>query len=167
MNLTAPEGHRRPDEIVRMNRIQLDADTHYIQGTDEAIVEPQDLTFSAWLDSVHNKSALPKALSCEAAGIATWPNEGVSTKGRSQLPAGLTGVMVYTPLFTDPTKKAVCIQAMWDDLAGSSVFREYNEVHIPSANVTLTEGPDNVTLQLTGAIYGSIRDDITNFGNRW
>jgi hypothetical protein len=166
MNLSAPEGTNRPEEIIRMNRGQLDSNAHYIQGLDDPIVEPKTLTFSALLDSVYNKSALPKALSCEAAGIATWPNAGISTKGDTELPAGLTGTMVFTPLFTDPTKKAVCIQARWSDVNASSVFREYNEVHIPSGSVTLQEGPDRVTLQLTGGIYGSIRDDLTNFGYR-
>lgn len=167
MNLVAPEGANRPEELIRMNRGQLDSNAHYIQGLDDPIVEPQQLTFSALLDSVWNKSALPKALSCENAGIPTWPKAGISTKGDSQLPAGLTGTMVNTPLFTDPTKKAVCIQAEWTDVTGSSVFREYNETHIPSAGVTLQEGPDRVVLQLTGGIYGSIRDDITNLGYRW
>lgn len=167
MNLTAPEGAHRPEEIIRLNRGRLDADAHYIQGLDDPIVEPRTITFSALLDSVHNKSALPKSLSCEDCNIPTWPKAGISTKGDSQLPAGLTGTLVNTPLFTDPTKKAVCIQAMWSDVTGSHVFREYNEVHIPSASVSLNEGPDRVTLQLTGGIYGSIRDDISNFGYRW
>jgi hypothetical protein len=166
MNLQAPEGSNRPEEIIRMNRGRLDANSHYIQGLDDPIVAPHDITFSAWLDSVYNKSALPKALSCEATGLDTWPLVGVSTKGDSQLPAGLTGTLVNTPLFTDPTKKAVCIQAKWEDVTGSSVFREYNEVHIPSGGVTLTEAPDSVTLNLTGGIYGSIRDDLVNFGYR-
>ena len=167
MNLTAPEGHNRPEEIIRMNRGRLDSNAHYIQGLDDPIVEPMQITFSAWLDSVFNKTALPKALSCENAGIPTWSKVGISTKGDTTLPAGLTGNLIPLPLFTDPTKKAVCIQAKWDDVTGSSVMREYNEVHIPSGGVRITEAPDAVTLELTGGIYGSIKDDIVNFGYRY
>lgn len=168
MNLTAPEGNNRPEEIIRLNRGQLDAMSHYIQGLDDPILQPPpQIQFSALLDSIYNKLALPKVLACEDANITTWPSSGISTKTDTQLPAGLTGTLVNTPPFTDPTKKAVCVQVMWDDLAGSRIFREYNEVHIPSGGVTLTEAPDSLTLQLTGGIYGSIRSDLTNFGYRW
>jgi hypothetical protein len=168
MNLTAPEGNARPEEIPRMNRMQLDANTHYIQGTDEVILQPPpQLTFSAWLDSVHNKTALAQALACGNPNIATWNKPGISTKTDTKLPAGLTGTEYNTPLFTDPTKKAVCVQAKWDDLAGSGIMREYNEVYIPSGSVTLNEAPDSVTLQLTGGIYGSVKSDLNVFGYRY
>lgn len=167
MNLTAPEGRNRPEEMIRLNRGRLDSAGHYIQGLDDPIVEPMPLSFAALLDSIYNKAALAKVLACQNAGITTWPKVGISTKTDTQIPAGLTGTLVSTPAFTDPSKKAICVQAVWDDLNGERVFREYNECHIPSGSVTLTEAPDSVTLQLEGGIYGSIRDDLTNFGYRW
>jgi len=168
MNLTAPEGNNRPDEILRLNRGQLDPNAHYIQGLDDPIVQPApQITFGALMDSIHNKTALPKVLACQDADITTWPGSGISTKTDTQLPAGLTGIMVNTPPFTDPTKKALCVQVMWDDLAGSRIFREYNEVHVPSGGVTITEAPDSVTLQMVGGIFGSIMSDLTHFGYRY
>ena len=168
MNLTAPEGNNRPEELVRLNRGQLDSKAHYVQGLDDPIVQPApQISFGALLDSIYNKTALPLVLAVGNPGIATWPASGISTKTDTQLPAGLTGTLVNTPPFTDPTKKALCVQVTWDDLAGSRVFREYNETYIPSGGVTLTEAPDSLTLQLTGGIYGSIRSDLTHFGYRW
>jgi len=168
MNLTAPEGNQRPEEILRLNRGQLDANAHYIQGLDDPIVQPPpQITFSAWLDSVHNKATLATVLACGDPNTANWPKVGISTKTDTQLPSGLTGALTTAPPFTDPTKKAICAQVMWDDLNGSKIFREYNECYIPSGSVTLTEAPDSVTLQLTGGVYGAVRSDLNTFGYRW
>ena len=165
MNLTGPFGRGRPEEIVRMNRGQLDEYTHYVQGLDDPIEAPVRVTWSCLLESGVNKTALMSALACGNAGItATWPLTGISTKTDSRLPAGLTGVLYNTPPFTDPTKKTVCVQAVWDDRTGSRVFRQWHEAYFDPQAQSINEAPDSVTINLSADIYGAIDDDIQALG---
>ena len=168
VNLNAPEGHARPEEMIRSNRGRLDPDLHYIQGPDDAIMQPVPLSFSAKLDSSVNRTALLEALIGGAPALTdAWPNATISTKTDTFLRSGLTGDLVRTPPFTDPTKKTVCLQGIWKDLAGARIGREYNEVFIDPRNITLQEAMDGVTLSVEGSVYGDIRGDLLRFGYRY
>ena len=172
MDLSGPEGRNRPEEILRLNRAQLDTNASYIQGIDDPIQEPMTLTFSCLMDSNINATGLTLALQGGNAGISeSWPLAAVSTKTDTQLAAGLTGTLVNTPPFTDPTKKTVCIQTMWtvdlDVDPTARIFREYNEILVVGQGITLTEAVDGITLAVNAMIYGDIRTDLTRFGYRW
>jgi hypothetical protein len=167
MDFKSPMGRPRPEEMVRMNRGKLDTNAHYVQGLDDPSVEPVDLSFSAMLDSLVNKTALFQALACGNPATTTWAKTGISTKTDSQVPAGLDGALVNTPPFTDTSKKAVCIQVMWE--AGAVTLREFhecNEVYVRPEDISISEAPDGVMVNVTGAIYGSIRSDLSRFGYR-
>jgi hypothetical protein len=164
MNLNGPEGPPRPEEILKLDRGQLNAAGGYIQGLDDTLVAPQDLSFTATIDDTVNRTALVEALQCGSpAVVESWPLVGISTKGDSQRPSGLDGTMVYTPQFQDPTKKTVCVQAMWDQASGP-IFRNYNEVYFDLGQITLTEAADGVNLNIKGAVYGSVQTNLTHLG---
>lgn len=170
MNLTVPEGAPRPEEIIRLNRIQLDADAHYVQGSDEAIVGPVAMTTSFKMESGTNKDLIHKFLGIRFASgqQGTWqvgsgPVTLVSTKGKSAgRPAGLTGTLVPLPPFTDPKKVCINVECIWDDLNGSKEGRKLEEVYFNPGQQSLNEGPDAVTVNLNGEVYGQI-SEITAF----
>jgi len=173
MDLNAPEGRGRPEELPRMNRGSLDDNLSYIQGLDDPILEPSAITWSCLIDSVTNRSALREALLCgnpnNAATDGTWVKTGISTKTDSQMKAGLSGNLVSAPAFTDPDKKTIAVQMRWDifpDTPANRVFREYNEVLFLESDLQLVEAADGITMNITGQIYGSVRTDLTRFGYR-
>lgn len=170
MDLTVPEGANRPEEIIRMNRGQLDGIAHYIQGLDDPIVEPVALTTSFRLISGVNKNLIHDFLGLRFASgqQGTWqagtgPTPLVTTKGTSAgRPAGLTGTLVPLPLFTDPKKVCVDVQCIWDDLDGSKIGRLLSEVYFRPGEQSLNEAPDGVIVNLNGQVYGQIKD-LTDF----
>lgn len=165
MNLTGPFGRGRPEEILRLNRGQLDFNAHYVQGLDDPIEAPVRVTWSCLLESGVNKNALLDAIQCKNANLTdSWPLTGISTKTDSSLPSGLTGVLYRTPPFTDPSKKAVCVQGMWDDRTGSRIFRQWHEAYFDPQAQTINEAPDRVTINLSADIYGAIDDNIMALG---
>jgi len=170
MNLTVPEGANRPEEILRLNRGQLDANAHYVQGLDDPIVEPVQMTTSFRLESGAQKELVHEFLGLRFASgqDATW-NAGtgsvalVTTKGKSVgRPAGLTGTLVVLPLFTDPKKVCVDAVGLWDDLTGNKIGRSLTETYFRPGEQSLNEAPDGVMVSLNGQVYGSIAS-ITAF----
>lgn len=170
MNLNVPEGANRPEELIRMNRGQLDSLAHYIQGLDDPIVEPVQMTTSFRLISGVNKNLIHDFLGLRYASgqQASWeagtgPTPLTTTKGTSAgRPAGLTGTLVTLPLFTDPKKVCVNVECLWDDLNGSKIGRLLSEVYFRPGEQSLNEAPDGVIVNLNGQVYGQIRD-ITEF----
>ena len=170
MNLTVPEGANRPEEIIRLNRGQLDTVSHYIQGLDDPIVEPVQATTSFGLISGTNKNLIHDFLGLRFASgqqgswqAGTGPTSLTTTKSTSAgRPAGLSGSLVTLPLFTDPKKVCVNMECLWDDLNSSKIGRLLSEAYFRPGEQTLNEAPDGVIVQLNALVYGQIRD-ITAF----
>lgn len=170
MNLQVPEGANRPEEMIRLDRGQLNSNAHYIQGLDDPIVEPAQMSVSFRLISGTNKNLIHDFLGLRFASgqQATWEAGGTpvaltTTKGTSAgRPAGLTGTLVVLPLFTDPKKVCVNVECLWDDLTGSKIGRLLSECYFRPGEQTLNEAPDAVMVNLNGLVYGQIKD-ITVF----
>jgi len=164
MNLTVPEGANRPEEILRLNRGQLDANAHYVQGLDDPIVEPVPMTTSFRLESGANKELAHQFLGLRFASgqQATWqagtgPTNLVTTKSKSVgRPAGLTGTLQTLPPFTDPRKVCVNCEGLWDDLEGETIGRLLSETYFRPGEQSLNEAPDGVMVNLNGQVYGAI-----------
>jgi hypothetical protein len=162
MDITVPEGHGRPEEIVRTDRGKLNSVTHYVQALDDVILAPIRFTTSFLLQSGATKMLLHEFMAILFANgqDATW-NAGaanqvlVTTKGTSQLPDGLTGTLVTLPLLTDPKKKCVNVEVLWDDLAASKVGRKLSEVYFPPSENSLNEAADMVRVNMAGDVYGA------------
>jgi hypothetical protein len=45
-----PMNRPRAEQLVQMNRDQLDSYTHWIRGSDAALLNPIPCTFTAWMD---------------------------------------------------------------------------------------------------------------------
>jgi len=162
MNLTSPEGAGRPDEVARMNRGNLDANFHYVQGPDNPITEPFNVTFSFFLESGSTaKELIQKFIGLRFASgqDATWqaPDSTalVTTKGTSQRAAGLTGTGDTMPLFTDPKKVCVNVEVVWDEGANDA-GRRYQEVWFSPPDQSINEAPDGITCNLSGRCYGAV-----------
>jgi hypothetical protein len=164
MNFTGPFGAPRPEEILRLNRGQLDSNTHYVQGLDDPVAGPVRITTSFKVESGANRDTMQKFLGFRYASKqdSTWtagsaPTTLITTKGTSSgRPAGLTGTLVTLPLFTDPQKVCVNLEVIWDDRTGSKLGVRYTETYFDPGATSINEAPDMLTMNLAGDCYGQI-----------
>jgi len=162
MDAVIPEGHARVEELLRLNRGVLDTSGHYVQGLDDAILEPIPVTFSFLLDT-GSKDLVQEFIGLRFASgeQATWeagitPSPLVTTKGTSTgLIPGLTTSLVALPAFSDAKKVCVDIEVLWDEGANDQ-GRKITEVWFPPAEQTMNEAADGVTINLNGQAYGAV-----------
>ena len=128
------------------------------ESYDEAFFAPQSFSFSCSLDERTNHWRLREAM-CNPDLKPTWTVNDVTwetTKGRGSIVMA-NGQYVPTRPFFDTRKVAAQIQVLWSDSrAGSNIGMLYDEIYIPPSEVTIEEGPDDVTLSITGLIYGNV-----------
>lgn len=158
-------GQPKTEEILVLDRNNMTADAHYIEGGDDRIMEPVALTFSAlvvdktqcgylldWLEQMSNgDSASP----VQSAGTVN-SNTLTSTKEDTQRDGSNNN-----PAFRDGTK--MC--SNWEyKLDGSTdICWHYNEIFCELSEQNLSEGEDGITISLNGLCYGTIPSRDTAF----
>jgi len=153
MNLTGPIARPKVDENLVLNRQTFDSDSHYVEGSDEAILAPLPLTFSCRADDQTHTKALHTWLS----GGTMIPNVKGATstiyswKGESSLTTGGTSL----PDFADSSKSAYRVEVLWDGTTNDYGLR-WEEVYFPPNEQAITEAPENVILGINGQVYGGI-----------
>lgn len=146
--LRAPTGRPRPEERLVLDRGRLDALSRYLRGPDAAILEPQEIRFSALVDSAVTADLLD-ALAVGTVGGNAW----TSTKGASQVVTG-AGALAATPAFADAAKKTVDVEVLWTSEADLG-FR-WREVWFPPERARLSEEEGGVSLEIAGLVFGAI-----------
>jgi len=159
----APAGRARPVQTPRLDRGRLSTLHHYIEGPDDPILAAQPLSFSFMLGNFEpNLTKLKQALNTDFA--ATWTvgsNTWVSTKGSTQiLSGGATPTLFTTPTFTNsPRNRCVNIEVLWTDPtnpSGPATGYQWAEVYVAPEKQTINEAAEEVTLQVSGDVYGAI-----------
>lgn len=162
MDMAAVAGRPRPDEIPVMDRGNLNAYAHHIQGPDTPIIQPVPLTFSCMIDNMFNRTNLLVAL-CNAPRITPWQVNGITLSnlnGTTQVYNG-AGSLVSTPLPYDTQQDRIAVEVLFrgDPHAtpGSDDYgHRFNEVWFQPGAIRLVEAPDSYKFNVTGSIYGPI-----------
>ena len=148
-DLSFPLGRGQPEEILNLDRGNMDTNASYREGPDDSIMNPLPVKFSGKIDDTVYTHALVQLLS----GSTSVGSAGAITtaKGKSSLVIG--GVSVATKTFADGAKLAYNLQVMYD---GTTDFvYDLKEVYFPPDQQTITEGEDGVKLDANGFWYGS------------
>ena len=155
-DFSGPLGIPRPEEILKLNRGKSDADAHYIMGSDDKIMEPLELSFSALLTDLAVSGYLADWLRAMSDGGTTTINTNTiaTTKEDSQRDGSTN-----SPPFADSNKFACNIEIKWDGTPDWGL--KYMEVYIPLEQCSVGEGDDAVTLSITGFVYGTITELAT------
>ena len=150
-DFSGPLGIPRPEEMLKINRGSLDADMHYIMGSEEKIMEALELSFSAMLTDLTQSGYIMDWLFALSDGGTTTVNAKtmVTTKEDTQR----DGVN-NNPPFADAQKMTFNIEILWDGATDWGLA--YSEVYVPLEQASVGEGDDAVTLSITGFIYGTI-----------
>lgn len=148
-------GIPKVEEILVLNRGNSDADAHYVEGSDSAIMEPFGITFSAfvadntqcmylidWLEAMQDGGGTPSVNS----------NTLVTTK-EDTLRDGTNN----SPAFADSTKMTCNVEYLLD--GSSNICWHYNEVWFSIDQQSISEAEDGVTVSLNGMVYGTVVRD--------
>ena len=159
MDFTVPMGRAKTDELLIVDRNNMDADAHYIEGPEDKIFEPVPMSFSCFMEDVY-KSKVISALKCGTPGNTNWTSAGVTTKGTTKNDSTNTN-----PTFADSSKKAVNVQMLFEGSSTSQGWAFY-EVFFPEEEQSISESEDGVILSCAGGVYGVI-ERIHGFGSRY
>jgi hypothetical protein len=160
MDFSGPLGRSKTEEILVLNRGSSDINAHYIEGSDDKIFEPLDVSFSCLLDDTVNKDDIFVVLSCGNPDSSRWSATGVTSKATTK-----NDGTNFNPTFKDTTKKTVNIQMIFEGSTKNIGYAFY-EVFYPEENQTISEAEDGVTLTTVGGCYGVI-EKIHGFGVRY
>jgi len=150
-DFTGPLGVPKTEEILVMHRGTFDADAHYIEGSDEKVMEPADVSFSATVEDTTITTYLLDWLE----GSTVNSNTIVTTKEDTQ-----RANSVASPAFADSGKKTFNIEYILDGTA--DVCWHYNEVYVELADASVEESEEGVNISFTGKHYGTITRDTAN-----
>lgn len=170
LSITPPA---RVPELSREDRERLTADAHYVPGSEMNLLDPSDVSFSAVL-STGETDAILQMIGMQWAGeegtaTGTWQVKGtpsagfVSTKARGLSGDGLyiggridaKGSAIQLPGFGDQKKVALDMEVSWTTRAGASRYGvRLKELYFPPESQRFGEAADQVTISLTGRMYG-------------
>lgn len=155
MDFTGAFAPARPDEIAVLDRGNHNVNGHYVQGLDDPVVEPIEVSFSCRLDDTQLLTRLEEALNVY--GAASWVVDGdtwVTTKATTTRDAG-DGSAVTTYAFADDwPKRTNDLVLLWTAAASDKGFR-WNEILWPPEQQEIGEAEDAINVSLTGQCYGS------------
>lgn len=147
-NLSAPIARKNTEERLVMNRGVMDANAHYVQGSDDPIMEPLPLTISCKVeDTTSGVSYLDEWF--RRTGSEINGKNPPSSKGNTANVAGTTN-----PLFVG-TKYTYNVWCTWVG-SGATLGYKWNEVYFDPGEQTMADAEDGMTLNLNGMIYGTI-----------
>jgi len=158
-----PMGVPKVEEILVLDRGNITADFHYIEGSDDKVMTPVTITFSAFVvDKAQCKYLLEILRESNNGNSASPPvstnqvhlNSITSTKQDTKRDG-----TNFNPPFVDGTKIALNVDFKMD--MSTDVIFHYNEVWFPLDEQMFVEGEDGTRINLTGYVYGTITTDAT------
>lgn len=158
-DFSGPMGIPKAEEILVLDRQKLTEDAHYITGSDEKLVEPVAITFTAmivdlpqclmlldFLEQLSNGNGASPIVSAGAVNLHTL----TTTKGTT-MRDGVT----FSPAFEDGSKMACNLEYRLDGPTTDIVWK-YNEVMFPLGEQSISEAEDAVTISINGQCHGTI-----------
>jgi hypothetical protein len=151
-DLSGPLGIPRQEEILVLNRGVMDALGHYIQGADDKLMEPVQISFSVMIRDDQQTINILNWLAAGQDGAATQVNSHTlaTTKADTQRNGANAN-----PAFADTNKICFNVEYLMET-GGTDLGYKYAEVFFPLDQQTLSEAEDGITLALTGTCYGTI-----------
>jgi hypothetical protein len=149
-DISFPLGVPQTEELLILMRGTMDANAHYIEGPDDPMMAPVDLSFSAMLeDSAQTKWLLGLLRGDDSVNSHTI----VTTKATTQRDGATTNKAFSA---TTGAKKCLNVEYLLDSAAGTDIHFIFAEVHFPPAEQSIAESADGVNISIKGKIYGTI-----------
>ena len=143
-DFSAPSGIPVTEEVLVLDRGTMSADAHYIEGGDDKVMEPVEISFSALVEDTSITENLLDWLEGSVVNTKTV----LTTKGSTIRKS------VACPAFAGSGKKACNVEYKLDGAA--DIVWKFAEVYFPLSEQAITESDDGVTIALKGKCYGLI-----------
>jgi hypothetical protein len=145
-------GRARQEEQLVLNRGRMDANAHYVKGSDDKLFEPVPVSFSIFLrDDVQTTYLLDMLKAGQDAGVTTVHAHTMATTKQDTQNDGANN----NPAFADTNKLTYNVEYLIET-GGTDLGYKYSEVYFPLDQQHITEAEDGITLQLNGVCYGTI-----------
>ena len=157
-DFSGPFGAPLTEEIIELDRGNMNANALYRQSNDEPLMAPVPVTFTIRLTD-----------SAQTINIKNWiraMNDGGSTQVNSKtledtaVDSQRDGATA-NPVFGD-SNKMQCIVEYLVSMTGTDVGFNYEGVWLPADQQQISEAEDSITIAINGMCYGTITD-ITGF----
>ena len=168
--ITAPADRSRPPETMVHDRGRLTELSHYVMGPDTPITDPLPFSckfrlantepnFSKFLTAIRGIGSNPSPISAnpqKTIGGRVWGSaKTFSTARNAEVSGGGTAVHT-TPGFLDLDKWCVHVEMLWEDPDNSNDRGFRWEAVYFSPDRQVTEGETEVSIDLSGDVYGLI-----------
>lgn len=149
-----PLGIPMVEEKLILDRGNVVSGVHYIEGSDDKIMEPLALSFSGMLRDTASTTYLKAWLDALNDGATTTVNSHTltTTKGTTQRVSG-----VANPTFADSLKIACNVEVLWNT-SGTDFGLKYAECLFVKSEQKIKESADGVVVSFSGQCYGTITD---------
>jgi len=153
-DFSGPMGAPKTEEILVLDRGQASADMHYIEGSDEPLMAPVPITFSAFIVDKTQSIYLIDWIDVMNGGLSATINSNtiVTTAEDTQRDGSNNN-----PAFVDSGKLLCNVEYKLD--GGTDRCWHYNEIWLPADQQQISEAEDGVTIALNGQCYGTIVRD--------
>ena len=157
-DITFPLGTPLTEEMLILNRGNMDANAHYIEGPDAPMMAAVPVSFSIVVTDQAQTTNILNWLAAMNDALATQVNSHTlaTCEGDSQRDGATAN-----PAFADANKSLCSIEYLLT-MAGTDLGWKLMEVWVPMDQQSLSEAEDGVTISLSGMIYGTITR-ITSF----
>lgn len=157
-DFTGPLGAPLCEEILELDRGNMNANALYRKGDDVALMAPVPISFSFRLTDSAQTLNLRNWLRAMNDALATQVN--AHTLESTETDTQRNGATA-NPAFADSNKSTCNIEYLIT-MSGTDVGLKYAGVWLPINEQKLSEGADAITLAISGMVYGTITD-ITGF----
>lgn len=159
MDFVMAAGRMRPPEIPVLDRGLITSYSHYIQGPDNDIITPVQITWNCTIDNTINRRGLRQALS-NPDRDSPWLVNGqpfANTNGTTTMYNGF-GSVVSCLLPFDTLHDRINVQVLWRGVAAGADDYGFtlNETWFHAGHQRITEAPEAIKFGVTGFVYGSI-----------
>jgi len=151
-NFTGPIGTPKTEELLQLDRGKVTSDMHYIEGSDDVMMAPVDISFGYFLQNVIQQTYLIHWLTAMNDGLTQTVNAHTleSTESDTQRDGSNAN-----PAFAD-SNKSTCDVEWLADTGGTDFGWRYNGVLFLLDQQTFAEAESEVMLTLNGKCYGTI-----------
>ena len=157
-DITFPLGTPLTEETLILNRGNMDANAHYIEGSDAPMMAPVPVSFSIVVTDQAQTTNILNWLAAMNDALATQVNSHTleTCEGDSQRDGATAN-----PAFADANKSSCELEYLLT-MAGTDLGWLYTAVRYDLDKQTFAESEDGIILTLNGMCYGTITR-ITSF----
>ncbi len=159
-DFTAPIGVPTMEELLKLDRGNMNSEAHYISGSDAPVMAPVPVSWSFPVTDAAKTTNILDWIAAMNDGLTTTVGADTHTLETTETDSTRKGA-VSNPAFADALK-STCIVEYVIEIGGTDLGWKYNGLWMPASECGLTEGEEGITIACATQCYGDITQ-LTGF----